>query len=258
MEHLTWWLLLGLCGYFSVPLLSPIFQSQMVTNYQGKSLPTGLGLAFIIPPVLLMVGHFRVSNEAPYFAVLILFFALLGSIDDSYGNSTKKGVRGHFTSRGISTGVLKALGGLGISLIVGAHYASSLFELLLHGLVIALSANVINLLDLRPGRAGKAFLFFAIPLIVLTPGSLLPLQWMMASLLGYLPWDLRGFCIMGDSGSNPLGATLGFAVVLGSPLAVKLIVVIFLLGANLLAEKYSFSKFIESNRVLHFLDRLGR
>ena len=64
--------------------------------------------------------------------------------------------------------------------------------------------------------------------------------------------------MMGDTGANPLGEGLGFAFVqtLSQPLGLVLFAVLILLNA--VSERVSFSKIIESNRVLSFLDRLGR
>lgn len=64
---------------------------------------------------------------------------------------------------------------------------------------------------------------------------------------------------MGDVGSNPLGAALGLGFVLAFPaLPFKIALALLLLGLNLLSERISFSKVIESNRFFHFLDQLGR
>ena len=64
--------------------------------------------------------------------------------------------------------------------------------------------------------------------------------------------------MMGDTGSNPLGATLGLAAVMVLPQTAKTILALVLVGLNLLAERISFSRVIEDNRLLDFLDRLGR
>lgn len=258
MAVVIWWLVLGVASYLAVPLLRPIFISQVVVNYQGKPVPTGLGLAFILPFSLVLVGHLQEFSEASAFTVLVLFFALLGQLDDSLGTNSKKGIRGHFGRLELSTGGLKALGGLAISFVLVRSPATYPFEWILNSLLIALAANLINLLDLRPGRAGKAFLFFGFLLLLFSQSSLLPIQWCMASVLGYLPWDLREACIMGDTGSNGLGAVLGLGIVLTGSLRVKLAILLLLIALNLLSERYSFSAFIDSNRLLQFLDRLGR
>ena len=73
-----------------------------------------------------------------------------------------------------------------------------------------------------------------------------------------MPWDLRRAVMMGDAGSNPLGAVLGLACVLALPLTARILLVLVLLALNILSERISFSKVIESNPVLSYLDKLGR
>ena len=65
--------------------------------------------------------------------------------------------------------------------------------------LVAGSANLLNQLDTKPGRALKAYIGAAFALDA-------PLG--LAVLL--LPYDLRERVMMGDAGSNALGALLGF------------------------------------------------
>jgi UDP-GlcNAc:undecaprenyl-phosphate GlcNAc-1-phosphate transferase len=81
---------------------------------------------------------------------------------------------------------------------------------------------------------------------------------MLWAVMGFLPWDLRRAVMMGDAGSNRLGAVLGLACVLALPLTARILLVLVLLALNILSERISFSKVIESNPVLSYLDKLGR
>ncbi|NLJ80278.1 MAG: hypothetical protein GX335_04565 [Firmicutes bacterium] len=251
-------LALIILSYFLVPLLAPVLSGQSRKNYRGRFVPTGLGLAFILPAVTVMLSYHRSNEDSLFFAVLVLFFALLGLVDDCFGHSGKKGFRGHFKTEGLSTGGLKAVGGGAISLLIGFFYASSGWEGALNGLLIALSANFINLLDLQPGRAGKFSVVLGMLLFLGRPAPLQPLLWLQAATIGYLPWDLKGLVMMGDTGSNPLGAALGLALVLALPWFGRLLIVLALSALNLGAERCSFSAIIESNRFLRFLDQIGR
>ena len=123
------------------------------------------------------------------------------------------GVGGHLGQRR-STGAIKAWGGARRfsdfrCLLLGV-------ELVVNGAIIALFANLLNLLDVRPGRAGKVFLLSLDPSCPQAPdpSTLLGLIWAVA---GYLPWDLRRVVLMGDVGSNPLGAVPGLGFVLAFP-----------------------------------------
>lgn len=258
VASVMWWLIPGVLSYLAVPLLLPIFQAQLRQNYLGETIPNGIGYAFVMPSVLVMIARAKDVDYATLFALCLLLFAILGGVDDSLGKSSKKGFRGHFTERQLSTGGLKAWGGAASSLVIASLLTNNWLELLVNGAVIALGANFLNLLDLRPGRAGKAFILLALPSLLLRWVSLGPLFGLLCAVVGYLPWDLRRRVMMGDAGSNPLGAALGLATAIYSPLYVKIILSVILLGLNALSERVSFSGIIESNRFLHFLDQLGQ
>ena len=98
--------------------------------------------------------------------------AALGALDDLAGDSSSKGLRGHLgaLARGeVTTGAVKVLGlaltGLATAALVdrgergprGGDGPSAL-DTLVGGAVVAGTANLLNLLDLRPGRALKATL----------------------------------------------------------------------------------------------------
>ena len=248
VASVIWWLIPGVLSYLAVPLLLPIFQAQLRPYTQ---LSGGEGQ-------LVMIARAKDVDYATLFALCLLLFAILGGVDDSLGKSSKKGFRGHFTERQLSTGGLKAWGGAASSLVIASLLTNNWLELLVNGAVIALGANFLNLLDLRPGRAGKAFILLALPSLLLRWVSLGPLFGLLCAVVGYLPWDLRRRVMMGDAGSNPLGAALGLATAIYSPLYVKIILSVILLGLNALSERVSFSGIIESNRFLHFLDQLGQ
>lgn len=251
-----WVFFLIVVTYVLVPLLRPIFGTQLRQNHRGNLVPTALGLIFVFPTVLLLT----ISGEqvSQLFSVVLLVFCLLGLVDDLLGDGTQKGFKGHFGKARISTGTVKALGGISFSLALSLQLTRGWLEVISNALLIASAANFLNLLDLRPGRAGKGFLIFALPLLFLAPLIRNPLLWLAGAVLGYLPWDLREEVMMGDAGSNALGATLGLAVALCLPQAGKIVVLVVLLSLNFLAERISFSRVIENNPVLNFLDRLGR
>ena len=64
--------------------------------------------------------------------------------------------------------------------------------------------------------------------------------------------------MMGDAGSNALGFTLGFFTVLYANFIMNLFIFLFLIIIHIIAEKSSITKIIEGNRILRFLDQLGR
>lgn len=257
MAQVIWYLLTALFAYFSVPILLPIYQAQMKQNYLGEMLPTGLGTAFIIPAVLVLITSSRGQGWNLWFSLLLLLFSLFGILDDALGGE-QKGFRGHFSQRTLSTGALKALGGGLSSLAIASLFGASWLDVMLNAAIIALSANLLNLLDLRPGRAGKVFLLLGLPFFFISGEARSSLGSLLFAVAGYLPWDLKRKVMMGDTGSNPLGAILGFVAALHLPLVARAILLALLISLHILAERVSFSKIIASNRFLHFLDQLGR
>ena len=125
--------------------------------------------------------------------------------------------------------------------------------------LIALSANLLNLLDRAPGRAAKVALLAAIPLVFLGAE-----QWVTAAggLLGALVVclvpDLRERAMLGDAGANPLGAGLGLALALSLDRPGRMIALALLVVVNLASERWSFSRRIQRVAWLRALDELGR
>jgi hypothetical protein len=140
---------------------------------------------------------------------------------------------------------------------------------LIAGAAIALSSNFFNLLDLRPGRAAKAYLVLvavATLLMLAVPGSDLPARGSLVTsvLLFALPIltvimpDLRERGMLGDAGANTAGFVIGALIVSLLPLWALIIYFLVMLALNLASEKHSFSAIIDNNPLLRKLDNIGR
>jgi hypothetical protein len=114
-------------------------------------------------------------------------------------------------------------------------------------LLVGLAANALNQLDTRPGRALKAYLAAALPLEA-------PVG--IAVLL--LPYDLREMAMLGDAGSNALGALLGLKSVERFTGRGRWVAIGALAGLTLLGERTSIGAQIERTPGLAWIDRLGR
>src|SRR5204863_8693208 len=142
-------------------------------------------------------------------AIYVFGIAVLGLIDDFTGSTEgqPRGWRGHFgaLSRGqVSSGVIKAIGALGLALFVAADPAVSAGTYLLSAAVLVLATNVFNLIDLRPGRAGKALILLGLGLTI-GSGRLEPLRTLglfIGPILVLLPLDLREVGMLGATGSK--------------------------------------------------------
>jgi hypothetical protein len=126
-------------------------------------------------------------------------------------------------------------------------------------LAVALGANLINLLDRAPGRAGKIALLAMLPLAVLGAGAWTACSaGVIASLAVALPPDLKEKAMLGDAGANPVGALLGLGLGVSLPEIWLVIAIAVMLGLNLASERWSFSQFFARIPMLNAFDRIGR
>ncbi|MGE5632484.1 MAG: hypothetical protein ACM3TR_15535 [Caulobacteraceae bacterium] len=249
-------------------LYKPECRICMLENYHRKKIPVVGGITFI-PLLLLDLAVLipiipDVSEKNLLILFLVVCFGFLGIIDDLLGDKNIKGFWKHFIStvKGrMTTGFLKALAGFIAALIASYNISSTLMEFVLNLFIIALFANAINLLDLRPGRAVKAFLLVSVPLIIVNLNNLLqivPLMILNAISWFYIPYDLKEVFMLGDTGSNILGIALGYycALLLGTNIKLAILAVLVLL--NVLSERISITEVIKNNKLLSYLDNIGR
>ncbi|MDO5661951.1 MAG: hypothetical protein Q4G40_04580 [Brachybacterium sp.] len=236
------------------------------TNYAGRTVSLGEGVAVIGAATLALL-----ITRRPLDALVTGGIGALGLADDlleqqGEGPATK-GLRGHFgaLARGrLTTGGAKALGIPALCLL-GAALAPGPRRPLLDAALAAGCANLMNLLDLRPGRALKAMLpvaaLLALPvrddLERSRSGAVLARIGGAAALLA-LPADLAEHGMLGDAGANTLGALTGTALARRAPGPVVLASLVVVTGLTLLSERVSFSAAIEASPPLRALDRIGR
>ena len=163
--------------------------------------------------------------------------AAIGLADDLW-SGPERGFRRHLRAGG-TTGVLKLVG----IPLVGLAATRKLSGALL----IGLAANFVNQLDTRPGRALKAYLVGAA--LVGAPAR---------SAVFLLPYDLREKTMLGDAGSNALGAMLGLSSVSRLTGRSRWLAIGALAGLTLIGERRSLGELIERTPGLRTLDRLGR
>ncbi|HSS72364.1 MAG TPA: glycosyltransferase [Gaiellaceae bacterium] len=163
--------------------------------------------------------------------------AAIGLADDLLAGP-ERGFADHLRA-GRTTGVLKLVGIPLVGLLATRRLSGAL--------LVGLAANALNQLDTKPGRALKAYALAALPL----RAPVLP-----AVLIA--PYDLREMAMLGDSGSNALGALLGLNSVDRLTARSRWLAIGALAGLNLLGEVRSLGELIERTPVLRDLDRLGR
>jgi hypothetical protein len=179
--------------------------------------------------------------------------AAFGAYDDLAGSGDRRGFRGHLGALRhgeVTTGTVK-LGGIGVTALLSAVVAGGpAADVVLNAGLVAGGANLVNLFDLRPGRAIKVAVAIGAPGVI---GAAAP----VAAALALLPEDLGERAMLGDAGANALGALLGArAAVLPRPARLALLAGIA--GLTAASEKVSFTKVIERTPALRWLDMLGR
>jgi UDP-GlcNAc:undecaprenyl-phosphate/decaprenyl-phosphate GlcNAc-1-phosphate transferase len=265
------------------PLISTLRQGGHTRpNYRGRQLPFPLGVLVPAAALLALLPVVLVARLAPAdllhpeiapIALYSLGVILLGLIDDTLGGEipaqgaaaasrAKRGWRGHGAAiaRGeFSTGALKAVGSVALALLAMDQLGLSDGRWLLAAGVLVLATNVFNLLDLRPGRSGKAFVLLG---AALTIGSGVRALWalglLVAPALVACAYDLRERAMIGDTGSNLLGALAGLWLVLTLSRTGQLIALGLLAAVTVYGELRSISALIERTPGLRELDSWGR
>ena len=212
------------------------------------------------------------------------------------GGKVAKGLKGHLGALAhgqVTTGVIKIAGigasALAASALVGSKATSvsgKAADLALNTVLIAGTANLANLLDLRPGRALKATVLVATPLSYFscaaakTPASgasgapsakpaapasasgasaqRLLASGLNAAAITALVEDLQETTMLGDTGANAAGALLGTSLAANDSWKLRLGTTLGVVGLILASEKVSFSKVIAANPALNWLDQLWR
>jgi UDP-N-acetylmuramyl pentapeptide phosphotransferase/UDP-N-acetylglucosamine-1-phosphate transferase len=195
----------------------------------------------------------------------------VGLYDDIVGarpeQKSIKGFRGHLGAlrHGRVTAGLVKIAGVGAAGLAAAALLSAekdrrglarAVDVALGAGVIAGTANLVNLLDLRPGRALKAGTLLGAPLSLGHRGGLAAGPTGAAAAL--LPIDLGEEIMLGDAGANALGALLGVALAARSGPLLRAALLAGIAGLTAASEKVSFTQVIERTPGLRELDALGR
>jgi UDP-N-acetylmuramyl pentapeptide phosphotransferase/UDP-N-acetylglucosamine-1-phosphate transferase len=267
-------------GFWAAPhVLDGLARSSLArVNYRKRELVAALGL--LLPLGLLVwaaplavaarVDPLRAGRAGLLgpsgLAVVVagLAFLVLGLIDDLIEDpGGSRGFRGHLralASGRLTGGGIKLLGGALAGLLVASLATPGdrpTWAVLLGGVVVAATANLANLLDLRPGRCAKVFLPLWLAGCLLDPGGGAWSAGLAGAALAALPFDLREEGMLGDAGANALGAVVG-TLLLTVPLWLLWVMAALLLALQLASERVSFSQVIEGNRLLRAADQLGR
>lgn len=246
------------------------------TNYRGASLAFPLG-AVLATAALVALAPLAFLNDRADLDLLspglrqwmpyLLGVVFLGFLDDALGRGEQEGAprgwRGHaraLREGSLSTGAVKALGALALAAYVVSGRGLESWRYIADVALLILATNLGNLLDLRPGRAEKGLALLAAGLC-LGAWTFAPLE-----LLGIFAgpalvgaaFTLRERAMLGDTGSNLLGAVGGVWLLTTLSPDARLVALAVVSGLTIYGELRSISATIESVPPLRWLDSLGR
>ncbi|MGC9669730.1 hypothetical protein ACNTMW_24680 [Planosporangium sp. 12N6] len=252
------------------------------TNFRGRTVTLAGGPALALGATAAAAAGAGSGRVRAATAVAGLGAGAVGAYDDLVGvrpGHHAKGFRGHLRALAegrVTTGLVK-IAGVGASALVaavlldadrGATRASGatgrssrgrrVLGTLLGAGVIAGSANLVNLLDLRPGRALKAGLLVGTPMALGGGPAGGVAAGAVGAAAGLLPADLGEEIMLGDAGANAFGALLGTALAARTGTAGRAALLAGIAAVTAASEKVSFTTVIDRTPVLRELDALGR
>ncbi|MGN6587258.1 MAG: hypothetical protein ACTHKT_07280 [Solirubrobacterales bacterium] len=245
-------------------------------NYRGALLAFPLG-AVLATAALVTLAPLAFLNDRADLDLLepalrqwlpyLLGIAFLGFLDDALGRgeaaTTPRGWRGHWAALragSLSTGAIKAAGALALAAYVVSGRGLESWRYLADVALLVLTTNLFNLLDLRPGRAEKALALLAIGLC-LGAWTFEPLELLgifAGPVLVGARLTLGERAMLGDTGSNLIGAVAGVWLLTTLGPDGRLVALAIVLALTVYGELRSISRTIDSVPPLRWLDSLGR
>jgi UDP-GlcNAc:undecaprenyl-phosphate/decaprenyl-phosphate GlcNAc-1-phosphate transferase len=244
-----------------------------VRNYRGRPLPVVLGVSLavaVVAPGLAVLVVFALGGHGGpgHAGRLLLLLAggglvFLGGVYDDLHPGQTRGLVGHVRqlARGrLTSGGVKLLAGVAGAALAAMAVGVSGWALLLGIPAAAGATNMLNLLDVSPGRALKVFVAASAVLTVASwrsDGAIVEAAGLGAA-IALLPLDLGERAMLGDAGANLLGYLVGVGLLASLPawgLGVALVVV---LAVHVAAETVTLSRIIRAVAPLRWLDDLGR
>jgi len=234
-------------------------------NFRGRTVTLAAGPALAVSASLTSALGARDGRTAAAALTAGLASGAVGCYDDIVGTRPEqkahKGFKGHLSALkdGKVTSGLVKIAGVGSAAVVASALLPNhrkVVDVVLGAGVIAGMANLLNLLDLRPGRALKAGTLIGAPLSVGAKGGIAAGP--IGAAAGLLPPDLDEEVMLGDAGANALGALLGVSMAARTNRWAKAGLLAAIVGLTFASEKVSFTKVIERTPVLREIDEWGR
>jgi len=265
------------------------------TNHRGEPVTLVEGPALALAAIAASALDSGLSPRLrAALAVAATGAAAFGGYDDLAGDGDRRGFRGHLGALAqgeVTTGAVK-LGGIGgTGLVAAALLGGAPADVVINAGLVAGGANLLNLFDLRPGRAIKVALASG-ALLAAAPagrtagagqatgaghpvrageaagtrhrdagtrqGAGQAVAAPLGAALALLGEDLGERAMLGDAGANALGALLGVAAAAGLSRPARVALLAGIAGLTAASEKVSFTAVIQRTPALRWLDMLGR
>ena len=245
-------------------------------NYRGRGVAFPLGAVLVAASLLALAPLAPLDDRADLdfldpelrrWFLYVVGVAFLGLMDDALGRGaeaeTPRGWRGHLRAASageLSTGMIKAIGAFALAAYAVSGLGREALDYLVDLALLLLATNMANLLDLRPGRAEKALALTGLGLCLgywtVEPVELLGL---FIGPVAVGAWfTLRERAMLGDTGSNVIGALIGIWLVTTLPDPGRYVALGVLIALTVYGEFRSISTAIERVPLLKQLDSLGR
>ena len=257
----------ALAGILAALSVTSSPQRLLRENHRGVRVPAVLGLAVLGGTVVgsltgLLVRAYRPGPILVALLVGLSVLAAAGLVDD-LGPDGPRGFRGHLgdMARGrATTGILKLVVGVAAGATVALLIGGGALRVIAAAVLVAVSVNLWNALDVAPGRSLKWALLVLVPVLVMTREVALGVAAAatLGASMGALPFDLTERGMLGDAGANPLGFVVGTGLAAVLPTAGVLAAAAAAVLLQAAAETFTISRLIEVVPPLRWFDRLGR
>ena len=259
------------------PWLTDMLRAGLArTNYAGREVAFPAGAPLIACSLIALAPLAVLDDRADLdlldpelrrWIVYVLGVALLGLLDDALGrghaDDTDRGWRGHAAAvlaGRFSTGAIKAVGALALAAYATSGLGRQGIDYVADLALLLLATNLFNLLDLRPGRVEKVFvaLLAGLCLGAWTAHPLELLGIFIGPVLVVGVFTLRERAMLGDTGSNLVGALAGVAMLVTLGGTGRWIALALVASLTIFGEFRSISNTVESIPPLRWIDSLGR
>lgn len=267
----------GIAALVSGPWLRDMLRTGLARrNYRDRPVAFPSGAVLVACSLLALAPLALLDDRADLdlldpdlrrWAVFVFGMALVGLLDDALGRGTAadapRGWRGHaraVAAGGFSTGAIKAFGALALAAYAAAGRGREDLGYLADLALLLLTTNLFNLLDLRPGRVEKAFALLLAG-VCLGAWSAAPLELLgvfVGPVLVGAAFTLRERAMLGDTGSNLVGALAGISLLVTLGDDARLIALGVVVALTVYGEFRSISRAVERVPLLRSLDSLGR